>query len=54
MFVFNMFDRDILEDEELMNVIKLTLNSEDEVVSVDYNFIILYNLRTNVREVIYV
>ena len=34
-YVFNMYDRDILEDEELMNVIKLTLNSEDEVVSVD-------------------
>ena len=46
-YVFNMLDRDILEDEELMNVIKLTLNSEDEVVSVDYNFSLAYKYLTD-------
>lgn len=46
-YVFNMFDRDVLEDEELMNVIELNLNSDGEVVSVDYNFNLAYEYLTD-------
>lgn len=41
-YVFYIFDQEILEEEELLDIVELNLNSDGEVVSVDYNFNIAY------------
>lgn len=41
-YVFNIFDNDILVNNEMINIITLNMNSDKEVVSVDYKLNIAY------------
>ena len=41
-YVFNIFDREILEKEDLLDIVNLNMNDEGEVVSVDYKFNVAY------------
>ena len=52
-YVFFMFDDGVLEDEELMNIIEFTLNSNNEVVAVDYNFSLAYKYLSDGMDSLY-
>lgn len=41
-YVFYVFSEEVLENENLLDIIKLKTNDEKEVVSIDYNFNIAY------------
>lgn len=52
-YVFYLFDRDTLENEDLMNIINLNMNKDGEVVSVDYNFGLAYKYLTEGMDTLY-
>ncbi len=41
-YVFNIFSKEELENVELIDIVKLNMNNDGEVMSVDYNFNIAY------------
>lgn len=41
-YVYNIFDKEVLENENMLDIISLNTNSEGEIISVDYKFNIAY------------
>lgn len=41
-YVFYIFDRDILTNVELLDIVSLNMNNDNEIISVDYKFNIAY------------
>ena len=52
-YVFNIFDKDTLENEELLDIITLNMNNEGEVISVDYKFNIAYKYLSDGMDTLY-
>lgn len=52
-YVFYAFEREILTDEDLLNIINLNMNSEGEIISVDYKFNIAYDYLSDGMEKLY-
>jgi len=46
-YLFHMFSLDALTDEEMMNIVNIVMNSDEEVVSVDYRFDLAYKYLSN-------
>lgn len=50
-YLFNMFNKDILTEKELMDIVEINKNKDDEVISVDYRFDLVYkNLSDKMTE----
>ncbi len=41
-YLFNIFNTDLLSKDELMNVVEINKNKEDEIISIDYRFDLVY------------
>ena len=52
-YVFYIFDKSTLENEDLLKIIELNFNKDGEVVSVDYKFNIAYKYLSNGMEQLY-
>lgn len=52
-YVFYIFDQETLENEELLDIVELNMNSEGEVVSVNYNFNIAYKYLSDGMDKLY-
>ncbi len=52
-YVFNIFDRDTLENEELLDIIYLNKNKEGEIISVDYKFNVAYKYLSDGMDTLY-
>lgn len=52
-YVFNIFDKDTLINEELLDIINLNMNKDGEVISVDYKFNIAYKYLSNGMDTLY-
>ncbi len=46
-YLYNMFSVDVLSNEEMMKIVDINMNSEGEVVAVDYRFDIAYKYLSN-------
>lgn len=50
-YLFNMFNTDLLTKDELMNIVEINKNKDDEIISVDYRFDLVYkNLSEKMAE----
>lgn len=50
-YLFTMFNNETLSKDELMNIIEINKNKEDEIISIDYRFDLVYkNLSDKVNE----
>ncbi len=52
-YVFNIFERDILADDAMMDLIDLTMNNQGEVIAVDYKFNLVYEYLSDGMENLY-
>lgn len=52
-YVFNIFDKNTLVNEDLLDVIYLNKNADGEVVSIDYKFNVAYELLSDGMEKLY-
>lgn len=52
-YVFYIFDKSTLENEDLLKIIELNFNKDGEVVSVDYKFNVAYKYLSNGMEQLY-